>query len=90
MRGIDADGIKENVFAHAIAQHFLHLRQPGGLQRACILASGIDQVNDNALALEHVIVKMDFDAILRGENYIGKIACAPAGIVGRRGRWACC
>src|SRR6185312_15496876 len=30
---IDSDGIKENVFANAITQHLLHLRQARGFQR---------------------------------------------------------
>ena len=51
MRGINADGVKENIFSHAITQHLLHLRQSGSLQRTRILASGIDQINHNALAL---------------------------------------
>src|SRR5579864_8051088 len=33
MRGINANGVKEDIFSPAVTQHLLHLRQPGSFQR---------------------------------------------------------
>ncbi len=89
MRGINADGVKENVFAHAVAQLLLHLEKARGFERACVHAMGIDEVDYYALALEQIVVKADFDTILRDQRYIGKIVRAPAGVIGRCGLRAC-
>src|SRR5262249_39562538 len=78
MRGVDSDGVEENVLAYAVAQHLLHLHQARRLQRTGISARGIDQVNHHALALEHIVVEMDLLAVLRGQNNIRKIISAPA------------
>ena len=59
MRGIDADGIEENIFAHTVAQHFLHLDQTGGFKRAGVHAMRINQVDDDNFTLEQIIIKMD-------------------------------
>ena len=79
MRGIDADGIKEDIFAHSIAEHLLHLRQPRGFQRTRILRSGIDKVNDHDLALDQIVIEMDLVAVLRGENSHWENSLRPSG-----------
>src|SRR5580765_7916430 len=52
MFGVDADGVKENVFAHVITKHALHLDETRGFRRARILALAVKQADYNGLAFE--------------------------------------
>src|SRR4029077_15031035 len=78
---INTDGVKENLFAHPITQQTLYLRQPGCLQRTCIHAVRVDQLNHHHLALEQIIIKMDGRAVLRGQFDIRKIVCPPPCVI---------
>ena len=50
--GINADGIKKDIFAHAVTEHLLHLGQARGFQRTNVNAVGIKLFNGHGLALE--------------------------------------
>src|ERR1041385_755595 len=75
---INADGIKEDVFSHAITEQLLHLGQLGSFERAGIAALGIDEINDYRLAFNEVIIKMDSFPVLVHQWRIGEVGCARA------------
>src|SRR2546430_16894460 len=57
--GIDGDRIEENVFPHPPAEELLYLREPRRLERALVLATGIDDIDRHGLALEQIVVEIN-------------------------------
>src|SRR5262245_43218901 len=73
LRGVDADRVEEDVAAHAVAEKLLHLVQPRRLERALILAAGVDEVDRDFLALEQIVIEMNRRAVLRGQQDVRKV-----------------
>src|SRR5215510_14581183 len=74
MGGINADGIKEDVPAYAVAQLLLHLRQPRCFERTRILAGGVDQINGHDFAFDQIVIEMNSLPILGNEFDVGEMA----------------
>src|SRR5262249_38158795 len=64
-------------------QESLHLHQPRCLQRALVLAAGVDEVDCHRLAFEQVIVEVDRGAVLREQRDVRKVV-HPPGVGGQR------
>src|SRR5262249_8266926 len=77
LRGVDADRVEEDVAAHAGAEKLLHLDQPRRLERALILAAGVDEVDRDFLALEQIVIEMNRRAVLRGQQDVRKVIGPP-------------
>src|SRR6185312_3724216 len=80
--GINSDGVKENVLAHAVSQNFLGLDQPRCFQRAGVNAVGVNKIDSYSFSFQQVIIKMYDLAILGDKRNVGEITCAPAGPAG--------
>src|SRR6266700_1038021 len=75
--GIDADRVEEEVFADAVAEQLLDLDQPRRLERALILAAGVDEVDRYLLALEQIVVDENGRPVLRDQRHVRKIVGTP-------------
>src|SRR6185437_3244416 len=75
--GINSDGVKENVLAHAVSQNFLGLDQPRCFQRAGVNAVGVNKIDSYSFSFQQVIIKMYDLAILGDERNIGKVISSP-------------
>ena len=75
--GIDADRVEEDVLANPIAQEPLHLHEPRRLERALVLAIGVDEIDRHRLALQQVVVEVDRGTVLRDQRDIRKIIRPP-------------
>src|SRR5262245_39960644 len=54
----------------------LHLHQPRRLQRALVLAAGVDDVDRDGLAREEIVVEMNDGPVLRDQRHVRKIVRA--------------
>src|SRR5579871_5845308 len=89
LRGVNTNGVKEDVFAYAVSQHLLHLGQTCCLQRAGVDAVCINQVDNNDFPLDQVVIEMNSSSILCSQLYVRKIIRSPVRvIVGRNCGWA--
>src|SRR2546427_3061937 len=85
--GIDRDRVEEDVLANAVAEKLLHLDQPCRLQRALVLATGVDEIDRHFLALEQIVVETKGRPVLRGQRNVWEIVRTPgAGGAGRPDR----
>src|SRR6266700_3240659 len=75
--GIDRDRVEEDVLANAVAEKLLHLNQPCRLERALVLATGVDEVDRYLLALEQIVVETNGRPVLRGQRNVREIVSAP-------------
>jgi hypothetical protein len=82
---INADGIKKDILAHAVAQHLLYLGQARGFQRADVETMGVEELNGHDLAFEQIVIELDLLAVLGGQRDVGKVVGSPVS-VGTRGK----
>src|SRR5262249_22805177 len=80
---VDADRIKEDVAADAVAELLLGLAQPRRRQRADVLAAGVNEAQDHDLVLDQIVVELERPAVLGDERDVGHVLLAPASL--RRG-----
>src|SRR5205807_1247485 len=86
--GIDADGVKEDVLAHPLAEQPLHLSQFCGLEWTSVATFRVDEIDYDRLAPKKIVVEVNCFPVLRNQRHIGKIVPAPGGAVVCGGGWA--
>src|SRR5437870_3232629 len=68
--GIDRDRVEEDVLANAVAEKLLHLNEPCRLERALVLAAGVDEVDRYLPALEQIVVETKGRPVLGNQRYV--------------------
>src|SRR6185312_5788128 len=71
---INADGIEKDIFANAVTQLLLHLRQASRFQRTGVLARSVYKIDGDDLAFDQVVIEMDLFPVLRDELDVRKVA----------------
>jgi hypothetical protein len=69
---LQRDRDEEDILADPIAQHFLHADEVFRRQRADIVARGEEEVDEEDLALHHVIVEPQRAAVLSHHRNVGE------------------
>ena len=75
---IERDRVEMHVAPHPRPDQLLHPAQGGGVERADVGAFGVDEVDRDDLALDHVIVEADLLAVLRDQVDVREIGLVPA------------
>ncbi len=81
--GVNGNGVEKDVFAHAIAKQFVNLGKFCSFKRAGFAALGVNEVDQDDLAFQHVVIKVDGLSVLGDEWHVGEIICAPVRVISR-------
>src|SRR4051812_21070999 len=86
--GINRYGVEKDVFAHAVAEQLVNLGELGSFKRAGLAAFGVNKIDQDDFAFQHIVIKVDGFSILCDERYVGEIIRAPIGVVSSGRRYA--
>src|SRR6185312_10038752 len=70
--GVNCYGIEKDVFAHAVAEQFVDLRKLGGFQRAGFAAFGVNKIDQDDFAFQHIVIEVDGLSVLGDERHVGE------------------